>query len=78
MQKQDETQTVVRSGLTPPERVVTTGFARLTEGAKVTIGDGATPATPPAGTRPRNGERPAAVGQSQRRRGGGGTSNPTR
>ena len=34
MQKQDETQTVVKSGVTPPERVVTTGFARLTDGAR--------------------------------------------
>jgi len=55
VQKQDETQTVVASGLTPPERVVTTGFARLNEGSKVTINsaDG----TPPAGARPREGRR---------------------
>jgi multidrug efflux system membrane fusion protein len=53
VQKQDESQTVVSKGLEPPERVVTTGFARLTDGAKVAIstGDG----TPPAagGTRQR-------------------------
>ena len=35
VQKQDETQTVVKSGLTPPERVVTTGFVRLTDGSTV-------------------------------------------
>lgn len=48
VQKQDETQTVVASGVTPPERVVTTGFARLTDGAKVTVGgaDGAPAARP--------------------------------
>ena len=42
VQKQDETQTVVQSGLEPPDRVVTTGFARLTDGAKVTISSGET------------------------------------
>jgi len=40
VQHQDEAQTVVKSGLEPPERVVTTGFARLTDGAKVTISSG--------------------------------------
>ncbi len=40
VQKQDEIQTVVSKGLEPPERVVTTGFARLTDGSKVTISDG--------------------------------------
>jgi multidrug efflux system membrane fusion protein len=54
--KQDETQTVVSNGLIPPERVVTTGFARLTDGAKVTVssGDG-TPATAAAGGRRQRG-----------------------
>jgi multidrug efflux system membrane fusion protein len=66
VQKQDETQTVVKSGLTPPERVVTTGFVRLTDGSKVTIGsaDGA-PAAGQQGARQRNGQRP-----------GGGRPNP--
>jgi multidrug efflux system membrane fusion protein len=61
VQKQDETQTVIKSGVTPPERVVTTGFARLTEGAKVTVstGDGAPAAAAPATNRPRGGARPA-------------------
>jgi multidrug efflux system membrane fusion protein len=79
VQKQDETQTVVKSGLAPPEQVVTTGFARLTDGAKVTIGGGAAP----AGTQPRNDRQPAAVGQAgqagEKPRGGGsGTPNATR
>jgi multidrug efflux system membrane fusion protein len=79
VQKQNETQTVVKSGLKPPERMVTTGFARLTDGAKVAIGRGGRPAGRPAGTRPRNGERPAVVGQGGQRRGGGdGKSNATR
>ena len=66
VQKQDETQTVVKSGLTPPERVVTTGFVRLTDGSKVTIGnaDGA-PAAGQQGARPRSGQRS-----------GGGRPNP--
>jgi multidrug efflux system membrane fusion protein len=59
--KQDETQTVVSKGLEPPERVVTTGFVRLTDGAKVTISsaDG-TPAAAgaPAGRRQRSGDAP--------------------
>jgi len=52
VQKQDETQTVVAKGLDAGERVVSTGFARLTDGAKVTIssGDG-TPAPAAAGSR---------------------------
>jgi multidrug efflux system membrane fusion protein len=66
VQKQDETQTVVKSGLTPPERVITTGFVRLTDGSKVTIGsaDGA-PAAGQQGARPRSGQRS-----------GGGRPNP--
>jgi multidrug efflux system membrane fusion protein len=59
VQKQDETQTVVESGLSPPERVVTTGFVRLTEGSKVAVsGNDGAPAATPQRTRPRNGQRP--------------------
>jgi membrane fusion protein, multidrug efflux system len=35
--QQDETQAVITRGLQPGERVVTTGFARLTAGAKVVV-----------------------------------------
>jgi multidrug efflux system membrane fusion protein len=58
VQKQEETQTVVKSGLAAGERVVTTGFVRLTDGSKITIGgaNGA-PAAPAQGQRQRNGER---------------------
>jgi len=54
VQKQDETQTVVKSGVAVGERVVTTGFVRLTDGSKVAIGsaDGA-PAAPAQGNRQR-------------------------
>jgi membrane fusion protein, multidrug efflux system len=44
--RQNETQAVVASGLTPPEQVVTTGFSRLTDGAEVRIA----PAEAEAGT----------------------------
>ena len=58
VQKQDETQTVVKSGLAPPGRVVTTGFVRLTEGSQVAIGSSnGAPAAAPQRTRPRNGQR---------------------
>jgi multidrug efflux system membrane fusion protein len=64
VQKQDETQTVVKSGIEPNERVVTTGFVRLTDGSRVTIGDANAPAAPPQGARARDG---------QQRRGGSNT-----
>jgi multidrug efflux system membrane fusion protein len=56
VQKQDEIQTVVAKGLAPPERVVTTGFVRLTDGGKVSVGsaDGTPAAT---GTRTRGGNK---------------------
>ena len=65
VQKQDETQTVIKSGVTPPERVVTTGFARLTDGAKVTVstGDGTTAPAAPAGQRQRGSRPPGAAGE---------------
>jgi multidrug efflux system membrane fusion protein len=46
VQKQDETQTVVKSGVAVGERVVTTGFVRLTDGSKVTIGSAGAPVAP--------------------------------
>ena len=62
VQKQDETQSVIKSGVTPQERVVTTGFARLTDGSKVTIGsnDGTPAPAAPTGQRQR-GTRPAGA-----------------
>jgi multidrug efflux system membrane fusion protein len=62
VRKQDETQTVVASGVAPGDRVVTTGFVQLTDGKAVTIGSN-TPA-PAAGAAPR--------GNGERRRGGEG------
>ncbi len=76
VQKQDETQTVVKSGVEPPERVVTTGFARLTDGASVTLGGGRPRGAPGApGAHPRGGKRDGA--QAGERHRGGGRKLPT-
>jgi len=69
VEKQDEAQTVVSKGLEAAERVVTTGFVRLTDGAKVGIGSGEAPAAQPAG------QRPQGQGGGRRQR-GGGTAKP--
>jgi multidrug efflux system membrane fusion protein len=62
VRKQDETQTVVASGVASGDRVVTTGFVQLTDGKAVTVGSD-TPA-------PAEGERNRGYGE--RRRGEGG------
>ena len=49
--QQDETQAVAANGVQPPERVVITGFARLTDGSQVIVA-GAPEGAAPAGTRP--------------------------
>jgi multidrug efflux system membrane fusion protein len=71
VQKQDETQTVVKSGLDSNERVITTGFVRLTDGSKVSIGSADT--APAQGVRPRSGQSPDARGERKR---GGNSSRP--
>jgi len=80
---QDENQTVIASGVSPGERVVTTGFARLTDGAKVSISSGnsggaaapaaagAAPAGALQGVGRREGQRPANTQNSERRQRGG-------
>ena len=70
VQKQDETQTVVKSGLDSNERVVTTGFVRLTDGSKVSIGSA--DAAPVQGARQRSGQTPDGKGE-RRQRGGNST-----
>jgi len=67
VQRQDETRTVVRSGLTPPEQVVTTGFARLTDGAKVTVSSGGG-AQAPGAAAPRGQGQNGATGASGQQR----------
>jgi multidrug efflux system membrane fusion protein len=54
VERQSENQTVIASGLAPPQRVVTTGFVRLTDGAAVTIGSNNPPPAPAPGARRRN------------------------
>ena len=76
IERQDENQTVVASGVKAGDKVVTTGFARLTDGAQVTIGGGApgapasaAPKGPDAGTgtnRRGNGERRQRNGDGSR------------
>jgi multidrug efflux system membrane fusion protein len=58
--QQDEVQAVVTKGLESDERVVTTGFARLTAGAEVTVTNAESAPSPDAQPQP----------QRQRRRGG--------
>jgi multidrug efflux system membrane fusion protein len=78
VQKQDENQTVIASGVTPGERVVTTGFVQLTDGKAVTVGsgsrDGSQPGAAPA-QRPR-GEGQRGEGQRGQRGDGGGRRGP--
>jgi membrane fusion protein, multidrug efflux system len=71
VQKQDETQTVVKSGIDANERVITTGFVRLTDGSKISVGS-AGGAAAPQGAEPRN-QRPDRQGGERRKRGGGNT-----
>ncbi len=69
VQKQDETQTVVKSGLDPSERVVTTGFVRLTDGSKISVGDANVPAAQAPGgqgARPRDGQQRQRSGNTTR------------
>jgi membrane fusion protein, multidrug efflux system len=68
VQKQDETQTVVKSGLESNERVITTGFVRLTDGSKISIAS-ADAVTPAQGAQPR-GQRPDRQGGERRQRSG--------
>ncbi|PZA13720.1 efflux RND transporter periplasmic adaptor subunit [Rhodopseudomonas palustris] len=80
--QQNETEAVVAEGLAPADRVVTTGFANLAEGAKVTIGDASqTPAADlapqkrrrgPPGAQGQGGGHQAGEGQGKSRRGEGG------
>jgi multidrug efflux system membrane fusion protein len=78
VQKQDEMRTVVKSGVEPPERVVTTGFARLTDGAHVTLGGGAgRPRAAPPGARQGGDKRNGAQARERhKRRQSGGSQKP--
>ena len=83
--QQNETDAVIASGLSPSDRVVTTGFANLSDGAKVIIGKDEQ--TPTADLAPRKkgsrgpqgngqgkdgeGRRPRQEGRGRRRSQGG-------
>jgi len=61
--QQDDEQSVIATGLSAGEQVVTTGFAQLAEGKQVRISDGSAPPawTPPRGrpqARERGGDAP--------------------
>jgi len=63
--QQNETQAVIASGLSPSDRVVTTGFANLSDGAKVIIGrDDQTPSADLA-PRKKGSRGPQAGGQGK-------------
>jgi multidrug efflux system membrane fusion protein len=65
---QDETRSVITAGLKPGEQVVTTGFARLTDGSAVTIEAGSAGERPPA-ERPAKGKRREGVSDGSAREG---------
>src|SRR5262252_1008143 len=67
VQKQDETQTVVKTGLQPDDRVVTTGFVRLTEGSKISIGTAENTAGQAQGAQQRGGQSPDNKQGNERR-----------
>ncbi len=66
---QNDADAVVTSGVREGEVVVTTGFGRLAEGARVTVSDGATPSPVPAepSRRTPRGETAAGAGASTTR-----------
>jgi multidrug efflux system membrane fusion protein len=75
--QQDDTEAVITNGLTPDERVVTTGFARLADNTKITIS--APDATTPAPANPPGERRKKKRSDStvQNQDGSPPTRNPT-
>jgi multidrug efflux system membrane fusion protein len=81
VERQDENQTVVKSGIAPPDRVVTTGFARIKDGSAVQISTGNPTAAPNTGARahgarPHNGNKGAPRQETQRSGGSGKPAPP--
>ncbi len=66
--QQDDNQAVITSGLDGSERVVTSGFVRLTDGAKVVVGEAGQQSVPLGTDRPR---RRGGEGSPQSQRRGG-------
>lgn len=65
--QQDETSAVITAGVTPPDRLVTTGFARLTDKSRVTVTTPEQAAQPAAAAPGRRGAREPGQGQAGRR-----------
>ena len=68
--QQNETDAVVASGLSPSDRVVTTGFANLSDGAKVIVGK--EEQTPTADLAPRKKGSKGALGKDAQGKNGQG------
>nr|WP_307155811.1 efflux RND transporter periplasmic adaptor subunit [Rhodoplanes tepidamans] len=69
--QQDDTTAVIATGLSAGDRVVTTGFAQLADGKRVTVsGNAASPGASP-GAAPGPGGPPAGAAPGGRRRSGG-------
>jgi multidrug efflux system membrane fusion protein len=49
---QDDTQAVITAGVKPEDQVVTTGFARISDGTEVAVSNAETTPEPVAGTEP--------------------------
>ena len=63
--QQDDVQAVIASGIADGERVITTGFSQLTDGAKITIGAAEDLRRPAGSERRRGPPRPSARSQPQ-------------
>jgi multidrug efflux system membrane fusion protein len=84
--QQNETMAVIAAGVEPPMRLVTTGFARLTDKAKVRVSTPEEATRPPAAAPGRRGLSEPGQGQRQgqgqgqgrrpERQGGGGAGAP--
>jgi membrane fusion protein, multidrug efflux system len=73
--QQNETDAVIASGLTPSDRVVTTGFANLADGSKVIVGkDEQTPSADLAPRKRRSSRDAAGGGKDGEKRGKKGES----
>ena len=65
--QQNETEAVIARGLSPTDRVVTTGFANLADGSKVSVGTNSAEPTPDLAPRARGGK----AGERRGKRGEG-------
>ena len=75
--RQTENRSIVTAGLAPPEQVITTGFTRLTDGAKVAVSQATAAAEAPeaAPTAPTTSDTPEQGKRHHRRRDTAGQDN---